>query len=58
MFFYTTVPNAKFRYSVNSPNEDEYYLGEMYDKIDEFETQTNPEYSSASIRKVNMIKIL
>ncbi len=50
--------NGKFRYSINRPNTiNEFHIGEMFDKINEFETQTNPPFTNSSIRKVNEVEI-
>jgi hypothetical protein len=49
-------PNAKFEYSINNPNTiSEFYSGKMFDKIEEFETQTKSPYINSLIRKVNEI---
>ena len=49
-------PNGKFKYSLDKGKE--YYLGHMFDKIDEFETQTKAGYSSSSIRLVNEVEMM
>lgn len=55
---YAGSVNSKFSYSINRPNTiGEIHIGEMYDKIDEFETKTKPSYISSTIRKVNEIEM-
>jgi hypothetical protein len=50
--------DGKFYYSVNNPNTlGEYYSGQMFDKIDEFKTQTIEPYINSSIREVNMVEM-
>lgn len=51
-------PNARFKYSINRPDTlSEIHVGEMFDKITEFESQTKRPYVNSSIRKVNEIEI-
>lgn len=43
-------PNGKFKYSIDFPNTiEEVYKGTMFDKIEEFGSQTNPGFMSSSI---------